>query len=234
MQEEKKDNSNLVVLRLTRNDKVLLADGEFAKAYGHFESPRYPWTCYRVFKTAVLCITLVPLIRFILLMLIFLFGVLNAYLGTCCLRSSTKPNPHSCFRRFLLGLFPFYSRATLFVLGFHWIEQKGKRGKEAPVVVANHTAFFDGLFVFSQFTPVVVAADFVRKLPVFGTLLTAAQAIFVNRDDKGDKNYVLNEMKRRVDTPGFNPILIFPEGTTTGNAILGNTCLNYYAHIQFF
>jgi 1-acyl-sn-glycerol-3-phosphate acyltransferase len=94
---------------------------------------------------------------------------------------------------------------------------------DARVVIANHTAFFDGLFVFSFFTPVVIAADFVRKLPIFGTLLTAAQAIFVNRDDKGEKNFVLNEMKRRVETPGFNPILIFPEGTTTSNSILGKS-----------
>jgi len=49
----------------------------------------------------------------------------------------------------------------------------------------------------------MIAADFVKNVPFFGVVASAAQAVFVNRTNRQDKEYVLKKMLERINNPGM-------------------------------
>lgn len=78
----------------------------------------------------------------------------------------------------------------------------------------------DAFILCYLYLPSALSNDGVAKMPIIGTLARALQTIFVDRHAKDSKAAALAAIKHRVDTPGFPPILIFPEGTTVNGKAL--------------
>jgi hypothetical protein len=160
-----------------------------------------PWNVFKVILLTCLGVPIIRLVGFIICALLIIILVNLAMIGHKSQRGD-KVTPLPAWRKsiiFWIGR-PL-GRLALFFLGFHWIPVKGKL-EGAPVMVFNHSTFLDSFFIFIHQLPCMIAADFVRTTPFFGTVATAAQAIYVDRDNKKDKDFVLNEMKRRVAVGG--------------------------------
>lgn len=93
-----------------------------------------------------------------------------------------------------------------------------------PVLVANHTAYLDGLILAVEFgAPRIVAASGSKGAPIIGDLMREMDVIFVDRSDGNSRQNTLNAIGEHCDgwAPGSRPLLIFPEGkTTNGEALL--------------
>lgn len=182
------------------------------------------WTPYEVVKTVLMTLLLVPVLRLLLFYICLYMASRVAKRAISDLNDRTDGDgnivPLPAERQRILKELSFWSRVGLWLYGFYKIEIKGKLDPKAKVLVSNHSSMIDGLFIFAQVIPSVVAKDDVADMFLFGNILKCIQAIFVDRSDKDAKLSVLNEMKRRVSKPGFPPILIFPEGTTTNQSTL--------------
>ena len=99
------------------------------------------------------------------------------------------------------------------VCGFYYVEEKRakikdyvseyeekeeKENKEAPILIYNHVSYADIVYLIaSQFGPSFISKIDVKGYPVFGSVCTALQSIYVQRDAKDDRNSVLELMKER-------------------------------------
>jgi len=125
--------------------------------------------------------------------------------------------PFSKFRRFLQWPISIFARIMLFSLGFWWISEKGRQVSraEAPIILSNHITFVDAIYFLFACRPMGVGKKEMAKIPVAGTLQSAFQSILVDRSSKDSRHDTLVEIDKRVKTPGYPQLLIFPEGTTT-------------------
>ena len=88
------------------------------------------------------------------------------------------------------------------------------------IAVANHGSYLDIFVLMSQMNPSFVAKHEVINIPIIGTVAKAMQSVFVDRTDAASRANTFEMMKRRACTPGFPPLLVFPEGTTTNGTSL--------------
>lgn len=132
-------------------------------------------------------------------------------------------------------------RTCLFALGFYRIDRvvkdiasidptykpdPKKEGQPAPIVVSNHISWTD-IFVCSLFPegPSFLAKSDVKKYPLFGTIATAIQTLFVARESKEQRGDIVARLKERCenfqkDPSAMPPVLIYPEGTTSNGQYL--------------
>ena len=132
-------------------------------------------------------------------------------------------------------------RICLFALGFYRIDQvtkdiasidptykpdTKKERQPAPIVVCNHISWTD-IFICSLFPegPSFLAKSEVKKYPLFGTLATAIQTLFVERESKAQRGDIVVRLKERAETfqkdpSSVPPVLIYPEGTTSNGEYL--------------
>jgi 1-acyl-sn-glycerol-3-phosphate acyltransferase len=83
------------------------------------------------------------------------------------------------------------------------------------LIAANHLGYLD-IVVLSAIAPVVfVSKREVGRWPLFGWSSRCAGTIFVNREKRGDVSPVVEKM-REVLAGGGVPIVLFPEGTSSG------------------
>ena len=104
--------------------------------------------------------------------------------------------PHGCCRSCMVYPLRLLNRLLLWCLGFFWISitrQPGCSSSSAPpsVIVANHTALMDAMFMGWFFAPMAVAKIGVKNIPVAGGVAVALQTIFVDRKNKSAKQQVL-------------------------------------------
>lgn len=179
------------------------------------------WSAYEILKTLLMTLLLVPLIRMLLLLVILCLGYICAWIITIGVDlDSGKPiNPtRQTMLSFVLKL---VAHGGLFCAGFYSVEWRGSVDSRAKVIVVNHTNMFDGFFPVAQVVPTIVAMSPMKSVPVLGTILKAMQTIFVDRVGTRDKKQVvLDKMLDRTSCPGWPPIMIFPEGTTTNGTAL--------------
>ncbi len=154
---------------------------------------------------------LVTLLLGILLMAIF--GNL-ATLGISTKQLEEEPLP--CWRKVLRYPAEFGVRLLFFSMGVWWISEVGHKATaaEAPIVVANHSAFLDLMLIWARRSATVSAA-LNAKLPVLGPLARSFQFIFVDRKDKDSRSKTMDEIAKRAGDPRWPQTAIFPEGTTT-------------------
>ncbi|KAK4537223.1 hypothetical protein CDCA_CDCA11G3248 [Cyanidium caldarium] len=196
-------------------------------------------------KTLLIALTLLPL-RLLGLVLTVVFGLLLLKLAVVGLSASHfdlgTAQPLARWRRFLLGGVRFLARVQLLALGFWWIEERfdddGRTASQrlrtnylgllgasaAPILVSNHVSLFETLYFYARFAPSFLAKAEVRDMPVFGSVVEASSAIFVQRSEAKSRANVRNEILRRAQQfpPGsWPPLVVFPEQTTTnGTAVV--------------
>ena len=115
-------------------------------------------------------------------------------------------------------------RVLLFVIGVYWIEVEGKYAghQAAPVIVANHTAWLDGMVLTWVCFGSPITKIEITHLPYIGIMIRAIQAVVVDQSSPDSRNQVMNEINRRADNDTYRyPVLIFPEGACTNqNAVI--------------
>ena len=134
-------------------------------------------------------------------------------------------HPHGCCRSCAVYPLRLVSRAILWTLGVWWVSVDRQPGsarsaRERPVVVANHTALLDAMFMNWFIAPMAVGKAAVKHIPIAGAVAVALQTIFVNRKDPNSKHKVLATIKRRTRDPRFPSLMIYPEGTCTNGKCL--------------
>lgn len=184
-------------------------------------------------------ILLVPVIRFIIAQLILAIAAAFSNIAIWGWNGKDENGRETILpdsRKIWLKPIPYLARMLLFSWGFHHIEWKGvillvelcnyltyyiqDYDPKARVIVSNHTSMADGIFVFCRVLPMVIAKADVADMMFFGAVLKASQSIFVDRVNKDNKKFTLDEMTRRTRLPRAAPLLIFPEGTTTNSTCL--------------
>lgn len=91
--------------------------------------------------------------------------------------------------------------------------------KRAPVVVANHVSWIDILLLTAVFGSGFIAKSSLQQVPLVASVTRALGCGFVDRSAKGagTADDIRVEVQKRS---GSNPLLIFPEGTTTNGKYL--------------
>ena len=113
------------------------------------------------------------------------------------------------------------SRSILSTLGIH-VVQIGKRAPSnvAPLLISNHVAAMDILALLSL-GGCFVAKEAVKHLPGIGRVAASIGCIFVGRDSADSrsaaKESIAAMLKAKMTNASCtqNPLVIFPEGTTT-------------------
>lgn len=176
---------------------------------------------YENVKTAIGLFTLFPL-RFMALMSILCFAWIFARLSISFGFDSSKPM--TGFRRAIQFPIAYCARAMLFVLGFYWVEVRGRpcKSREARLVtVAPHSTFVDMLYItYAYNAPSAIGKIENIKIPLIGVFLRAAQCVLVDRESREGKDRAMEEMKIRASNPKERHFVVFPEGTCTNRRML--------------
>ena len=128
-----------------------------------------------------------------------------------------------CVRKLCLLPLRLVCRIVLWCFGYWWISFKRREGyaKNPRILLANHTALIDAIYMTYAFAPMPVAKAGVRKIPIAGVIAESLQAIFVDRKSKTSREDTLLTIKKRTaPDSGFPPMMIYPEGTTTNGKVL--------------
>eukprot|EP00667_Euglena_gracilis_P017435 EG_transcript_18380 len=192
----------------------------------------YAWTPYNVAKAVLCAVWLLPLR---LACLVAAVGVAAAFgLLAACFVPVYPPGEEEPLPPALLLLFwpiRLSLRLALLGFGFWWIPVADERraGDAAPaIIVGNHVALMDILFMGYYFNPSILGKHTLQHTPVIGLLGRLAQTIFVRRADPQSRAAARRAIQRRATTPGFRPLLIFPEGTCANGR-----CLIAFQHGAF-
>ncbi|KNC55912.1 uncharacterized protein AMSG_12448 [Thecamonas trahens ATCC 50062] len=182
-----------------------------------------PASWYEWIKLGVNSIVLVPVRSLAIgLCLLVMFVTAKISLLGWAAPDHTVPLPR--WRVALQTPLPYLARIVLFCFGYVWITERGRPAprEQAPIVVAaSHTGMMEGLYMLWKISPSVVSVSDNAATPVLGTLLSAAQVIYVNRSDPGSRHAVLEHIGERAARPGLWPqTLIFPEGLCTARTAL--------------
>ena len=177
---------------------------------------------YEYAKLAVNSVTLFP-IRLALLIVSVLLMYIVASLSLLGWNPDV-PTPLPRWRVWLQLPLPYLARLALFAFGYVWITERGAPAprEDAPIVVgASHTGLMEGLYMLWKISPSVVSVADNRAAPVVGSLLSAVQALWVDRSDPHSRHAVLDQIGERANSPGDWPqTLIFPEGLCTARTAL--------------
>lgn len=94
-------------------------------------------------------------------------------------------------------------------------------GNRCNIIVSNHTSWMDvlvGMVVCSPL-PGYVCKKEVADLPLIGFLSKVWDCALVDRNSKSGTS-IIDQLRERADDPARQPIMIFPEGTTTNGTHL--------------
>ena len=110
-----------------------------------------------------------------------------------------------------------YIRCCAFCLGVVWINTKGKIDKRARVSVYNHQSVIDGplLFIYRPFQVICMAES--RQIPIFGPILVASKAVFVDRSKREGQAAMMRDL---IEDESRMPLVMAPEGKTTRGLFL--------------
>ena len=87
------------------------------------------------------------------------------------------------------------------------------------LLISNHTGFFDIVMNMAVNSSGFLAKDDVQNVPFIGTIAKGINCLFVQRENKEDRERIFIELEKRqrdfYDGKLLTPLCIFPEGTTT-------------------
>jgi len=168
--------------------------------------------------------TLFPIRLVVLLFIVLPLTLISLIPFSSCFDSkNSHGQPHGCCRSCWVYPLRALNRLLLWCFGFWWISIDRKKFHNATpsVIVANHTALMDAMFMVWFYAPMAVAKLGVKHIPIAGGLAIAVQTIFVDRKNAEAKQKVLQDIKERTaEGTKFPPLLIFPEGTCTNGKVL--------------
>lgn len=170
-----------------------------------------PVTCYETIKMIIMTLICIPLLRIILILLVFLFAWLFAVIGNCC---------GKCFFKYLVrGCL----RIVLFIQGFYWITVKDLRKKgprKANLLVANHISVNDHIKIILDTGCSTAGKSEVFSNPLLGPILKLFDCIPVNRHSSEGRKTAMKAISDRAADLSSPPLLVFPEGTTSIESVL--------------
>lgn len=103
-----------------------------------------PWSCYEVFKTVIVGVTLFPVRLAVLISSLLIGWVFVALSGACLTADAAARRPFGCGRKCLKVPMAYVCRIIMWCLGFWWIKRKRSRSKvKAGVIVSNHVSLND-------------------------------------------------------------------------------------------
>eukprot|EP00354_Favella_ehrenbergii_P004858 CAMPEP_0170467096 /NCGR_PEP_ID=MMETSP0123-20130129/10802_1 /TAXON_ID=182087 /ORGANISM="Favella ehrenbergii, Strain Fehren 1" /LENGTH=270 /DNA_ID=CAMNT_0010733375 /DNA_START=333 /DNA_END=1146 /DNA_ORIENTATION=+ len=112
-------------------------------------------------------------------------------------------------------------------LGPNWKRELRERKNPVPKIISPHVSCFDIQVLLTLFggNCSFVAGDFIKKVPILGSIAVKLGTVFVPRSGKADAlTNVLSSMTRRTqlieETGEFPTLIVFPEGTCTNNTTL--------------
>mmetsp|Transcript_31707 Transcript_31707/g.37186 ORF Transcript_31707/g.37186 Transcript_31707/m.37186 type:complete len:264 (+) Transcript_31707:160-951(+) len=112
-------------------------------------------------------------------------------------------------------------------LGPNWKRELRERKTPVPKIISPHVSCFDIQVLLTLFggNCSFVAGDFIKKVPILGSIAVKLGTVFVPRSGKADAlTNVLSSMTRRTQlieqTGEFPTLIVFPEGTCTNNTTL--------------
>ena len=156
--------------------------------------------------------------------MLFALGYVVAKLAVAGLTmDETKIQPLLGWRRYIVTPLKLYVRLFLVVLGYVWINEKGKPAScdEAPVIVANHMGFVEPVILLSKFLPSPVGAEETLMVPIVGVICQSLQCVTVRRKERSSRGDLIRELKRRCKpNSGWPQVMVYPEGTTTNGQAL--------------
>ncbi|EDZ64856.1 putative 1-acyl-SN-glycerol-3- phosphate acyltransferase [beta proteobacterium KB13] len=91
--------------------------------------------------------------------------------------------------------------------------------------MANHISWLDIILINSIKPSIFVAKSSVRKWPIFGSMASACNTIFLNRASRNSIVEVTSKIKKNINT---NSVFIFPEGTSTLGLSVGKFHSNFF------
>jgi hypothetical protein len=149
-------------------------------------------------RLALLLFVVAP---FILICLIPFSSCFNSCCGNKKVANAEDEQPHGCCRACWVYPLRVLNRLLLWCFGFFWIAVAKKKGAtptccngKPAVIVANHTALMDAMFMNWFYAPMAVGKAEIKKIPVAGNAAMAFQAIFVNRKNPNSKKEVLESV----------------------------------------
>ncbi|RHY32768.1 hypothetical protein DYB32_002265 [Aphanomyces invadans] len=182
-----------------------------------------PWSSastYEVCKMVFMCILLVPLIRIVLCVLLFVPIVALATITTAGHRgfdADGVPVPLSPWRRTIGLPIKWLIRAVLFVLGYYYIPvtKPTKPSQVKPrVIVANHSTYIDGIFLAAYTHGSVAMMKEVADLPLIGPVIRSLDPILIERRSEHGRKKALDDIREHMVNEAFPPLVIFPQGLT--------------------
>jgi lysophosphatidylcholine acyltransferase/lyso-PAF acetyltransferase len=191
-----------------------------------------PIDTYEKIKIFWMCLLGIPLLRFILLVIIFFFILFFGRLGVFGWNPFNHTNPTQKrqrlpkWRRFLLGPLPFLIRMALFVIGFYSIPVKFPKSKSDTlrklprIIISNHISFLDGFFFAFFCFPSIAMKKELQEIPLIGRIFLAFEAIFIDRSSAEGRKKAFQDIQDQLNDSFFPPLLIFPEGTTSNQKFL--------------
>ena len=110
-----------------------------------------------------------------------------------------------------------FIRILMYCLGIVWVQKKGNYNPNARNYIYNHTSLMDGLMIYYAHPFSVVCHAGLRKVPVFGQILYASQAVFIDRSKQSGNSQAIKE---RMEDYSKLPCATAPEGKISNGTIL--------------
>ena len=108
-----------------------------------------------------------------------------------------------------------WAKVVCWLAGISYV-RTGAPLREACFYVSNHRSYFDPIITLMHARALPVAKADIRQWPLIGFAAAATGIHFVERASKSSRSETVRQMADTVKR-GFS-ILIYPEGTTTGDA----------------
>lgn len=162
--------------------------------------------------------------RFALMVLSELGALLASWVAMAGLTDEQIHNePMAPWRRvWLRWTFRPCIKLLMISLGFIHVHRDGEPSHDAPVVISNHSSIADAL-VFMHELPnmmwTIMGGEYAR-VPLFSIFFKALQLYPVDRSSKEARQRTKDTIQRRCSEPGWPPMFVFPEGTTTAGHCL--------------
>jgi lysophosphatidylcholine acyltransferase/lyso-PAF acetyltransferase len=78
-----------------------------------------------------------------------------------------------------------------------YVQSPQDRDALPSIIVSNHQSWYDTIYYVSEYMPSFLSKANVGKYPVFGPITTALKSIYVNRDNRAEKDDVLHQINER-------------------------------------
>lgn len=153
----------------------------------------------------------IAIIRLILMMLALLLGTLIVVVLSMFRLRTAAGVPWT------LLVIEWLCRNMFGVLGIDYIcteEDRAKLRAHRGIIFSNHLSTLDTPILLTSAPMRFLAAIGVKKIPIFGTVATAIDTIYVNRHKKDSRSQAREEITEQVRAQPYPPLALFPEGVT--------------------